>query len=139
MWKVWFVKIRCWFLHVTTQHIFRRTGAVARLGSAPEETQKHHSKCLKSVLSIFISNKWGYRWKIKSDVFDRKEHGSTLTCWYEVVYTITFCCCPSAVMIPAGSGFAEEEKYLVIDCVNLNVVCLSVCVYPHTLKPLNLP
>lgn len=29
------------------------------------------------------------------------------TCWYEVVYTMTFCCWPSAVMIPAGSGFAD--------------------------------
>lgn len=32
------------------------------------------------------------------------------TCWYEVVYTMTFCCCPSAVIIPAGSGFAGRGE-----------------------------
>lgn len=32
------------------------------------------------------------------------------TCWYEVVYTMTFCCWPSAVMIPAGSGLADGGR-----------------------------
>lgn len=80
-----------------------KTGSVAQWGFA---RYSKHSWTWGVVMSILLI-------QIRKETLDLLQLlYSTVwfTCWYEVVYTMTFSCWPSAVIIPAGSGFADENN-----------------------------
>lgn len=108
------VRSRC--VQAQVQGLVMKTGSVAQWGSVtkPQGTDRS-AECSMFLLIIQVTTEsrtcsWSFLLLL-----------CLITCWYEVVYTITFCCWPSAVIIPAGSGFADEKRNMSIKENNLEV------------------